>query len=146
MAQQWAAGERIVADKLSTYAGEPVIREINSPGFTTTEVVIDTLVVPLVNGRRYKIVWKGGFFSSGTTDLVRAQLREDSVSGTLMQVAQTAPSVINQKFDAPMEAFYTAVATSNKTFVATGDRIAGAGTITANAGAGFPTLFYAENA
>lgn len=146
MAQQWAAGERITADKLSTYAGEPVIRETNTGGFTTTETVVDTLVVPVVSGRRYKIVWDGEYQSSVAGDLVRGQLREDSVSGTAIQLRQTNCSIVTQAFPIRLEAFWTASSTGNKTFVATGDRISGGGTITGIAVAGSPTNFYAENA
>jgi hypothetical protein len=146
VAQQWFAGERITADKLVTQIGEPVVRETNVGTFTTTNTQTDTITVPMVDGRRYKIVWDGGYQSSVAADLVRAQLHEDSTSGTVIQLRQTAAPIINQLFPVIMQAFYTAVATGNKTFVAAARRLSGTGNITAIANANSPTLFYVENA
>lgn len=144
MAQQWAAGERIVADKLSTQIGEPVIRSANGTDFTTTEVVLDTIVVPVVTGRRYKVVWDGGFSCTVASQIIRCRLREDSVTGTDIQLRQCFPPVVNQVAPVRLEQFYTAVSTGNKTFVATAHRLGGSGTVTPT-GAGAPVLFYVDN-
>lgn len=143
----WSAGDRITADKLTTYAGEPEIREINSVSFTTTETEIDTITVPVVEGRRYKIVWRPAFFSTVANDHVRGAIREDNVAGTALYVQNITTPIVSQAFMMDLEAFYTAVTTGDKTFVGTGDRITGSGgTITGQAASSNPTLLYVENA
>lgn len=142
----WEAGERIVADKLSTYAGEPEIREANTATFTTTNLQQDSITVPLVSGRRYKVVWDGEFQSTVIGDSVRAELREDSSTGTIIQLRQTAIDKDLQAYPNFMQTFYTATATGDKTFVVVARRIDGTGTITGIANSQSPTLFYVENA
>lgn len=142
------AGVRLTADRISTYAGEPEIRETNSSTFTTVALQTDDIVVPVVAGRRYKVVWDGEFQSSAGAlgELVRVSLREDTSSGTVIQLRQAGLMVTAQAYPVLLQAFYTAVSTGNKTFVVTAVRQAGAGTYTAIANAQSPTLFYVENA
>lgn len=141
----WAGGERITADKLTSIVGDPVIRETNSAAYTT-ETLLDTLTVPVVDGRRYKIIWDGMFFVTGSLNTVcRLMIRENNITGTILQLRQVVPVVLAQGEPVRAEAFYTATSTENKTFVATGIRATGGGTVTAQA-VGAPTMFYAENA
>lgn len=142
----WSAGDRITADRDSTYAGEPEIREVNSSAFTTTETEVDTITVPVVEGRRYKVVWRPAFFSTVANDHVRGILREDSLTGTAIQTVNITTPIGGQAFPMTLEAFHTAAATGDKTFVGSGDRIAGTGNITAQASSTNPTLLYVENA
>lgn len=147
MTQQWLAGERIVADKLSTYTGEPVVRETNVGTFTTTRTILDTISVPVVNGRRYKIVWDGEFQSTVAGDLVRAQIHDGAATtDTVIQLRQPYLGVANQAIPVIMQCYFTATATGNETFVATAARLSGTGNILAIANANSPTLFYVENA
>lgn len=141
----WAGGERITADKLTSVVGDPLIRETNSAAFTG-ETLLDTLTVPVVNGRRYKIIWDGMFFVTGSLSTVcRLMIRENNTTGTIIQLRQIVPGVLNQGEALRAEAFYTATSTGNKTFVATGIRATGSGNVAAQA-VGAPTMFYAENA
>lgn len=142
----WNAGDRITADELSTYAGEPEIREINSSAFTTAETEVDTITVPVVNGRRYKVVWRPAFFSTVANDHVRGAIREDDLAGTALYVQNITTPISGQAFLMHLEGFYTATATEDKTFIGTGDRITGTGTITGQAASSNPTLLYVENA
>jgi hypothetical protein len=141
----WSAGERLDAVKLSTYAGDPLVRETNVGPFTTVETVLDTITVPVVAGRRYRVVWDGGLGSTVAGDVTRNRLREDALGGTQIQLRQTHCATAGQVFSSRMEAFYIADATEDKTFVATSARLSGTGTISAT-GVGAPVLFYVENA
>lgn len=143
----WSAGERIDAVKLSTYAGDPLTREVNVGTFTTTRTVLDTITVPVVSGRRYKIVWDGEFQSSVAADLIRGQIQDGALTtDPTLQLRQVACPVLNQAFPLIMQCYFTATVTGNEVFTATAARLTGTGNITAIANASSPTLFYVENA
>lgn len=100
----------------------------DSSNFTTTEVVVMTVNASLVSGRVYSI-WAGPtFHSSVDGDVVHTQLREDSVSGTVRDrtddYIRVSPAAIDKTV---LFSLYTAVSTGTKTFVVTGDRVAGTG-------------------
>lgn len=118
-------------------------RIANSATFTA-ETQVDSIVVPVVNGQKYKIIWDGAFFSSVANDLVRGRIREDSVSGTVRQTRNLPLPTSSTSIPLHLEAFWTASSTGNKTFVATGQRVTGTGNITAEGGAVLPTSFYVE--
>lgn len=122
------AGERIASSSETTV----------SAGFTSTETVIHTIVAPLVIGRRYGIWLSTHIISTVAADDCDCFLREDSVSGTLMQRVRADLTATNIPFTFNVYAEYTAVATGNKTFVGTGDRVAGTGTLTRSCSATIP--------
>lgn len=147
MSSTFRAGERADAGKMSQYTGEPEIREANTGTFTTTRTILDTITVPVVDGRRYKIVWDGEFQSSVAGDLVRAQLHDGALTtDPVIQLRQVHCPILNQAFPCIMQAFFDATATGDETFVATAARLTGTGNITGIANAQSPTLFYVENA
>jgi hypothetical protein len=143
----WSPGERIDAVKLSTYAGDPLTREVNTGTFTTTRTILDTITVPVVAGRRYKIVWDGEFQSSVANDLIRGQLHDGpATTDPAIQLRQLTCPVLNQAFPLIMQCWFNATVTGNETFIATAARLTGSGTITGIANTSSPTLFYVENA
>lgn len=135
----------------STLIGSEVQRETSSAGFTTTEVVLDTITVLLVSGVTYRITWDTQFGTSSATstttafERIRGQLREDDISGTVIALRDTTTIFGGGvSYPAFLQAKFVAGSTGNKTFVATGDRISGAGTITSFANAQSPTFLRVE--
>jgi hypothetical protein len=141
----WNAGERIVADKLSKYADEPEVRETNSSAYTA-ETVLDTTTVPVVNGRRYRIIWDSEISSSvnSTAETDRVRIREDNITGTVLQTRTiTLPNAVAAP--AHVEARFTATSTGNKTFVVTGSRLGGTGSHISGGNSSAPTILAVEN-
>ncbi|MPZ27549.1 MAG: hypothetical protein GEV12_14355 [Micromonosporaceae bacterium] len=114
----------------------------DSAGFIS-EIVVMTVVAPLVTGRIYRVKFHGRFGGS-SGDTAGGLLREDSVSGTEMtgQVADIQSGVAGGVFG--FEAEYTATATGNKTFVVTGRRVSGAGTDRLEAATTRPAYLYVD--
>jgi hypothetical protein len=109
-------------------------------GFTTTETLTDTITVNLVTGKEYEIVYSGMMASTVATDNINPRLREDSTAGTSLdgiQVYQGAANILNRVY---MRARYTAVATGAKTFIVSGQRGGGTGTITRIGASANPSL------
>lgn len=140
---QFAVGAKARASQIGL-VGTESIRTANSSTFTT-EAVVDTLSVPVVSGRRYKIVWDGAFYSDNGTGYARGRIRETNISGTVLMLRQVATTVTNQSFGCRMEVRWTATSTTTVTFVATGTRQSGTGNVGAQAGTDSPTTFYVEN-
>jgi hypothetical protein len=115
----------------------------DSAGWTTTETVAMTLVVPAVGGRTYKIVVDASYGSSVDGDVEFVRIREDSVTGTTIHssrvVVQDGAGV---RVHAETE--WTAPGTAAKTFVLTGERESGTGTGRVDAGAINPAYLYAD--
>ncbi|TAJ21830.1 MAG: hypothetical protein EPO65_00585 [Dehalococcoidia bacterium] len=112
----------------------------NSTTFTTTETVTDSVTAALVNGERYLVEFWAGFASSVANDQVQVNLREDNLTGTLLafDVGVMPIASVIKAFYVRRE--YTATATGNKTFVATGDRYAGTGNVYRGAASTVPAL------
>ncbi|MFE9955827.1 hypothetical protein [Micromonospora sp. NPDC005299] len=122
-------------------------RTSDSAAFTTTEVVIDSITVSLVQGRTYKIRWTVAWVSTVANDTVFSRIRENNVTGTQLQILRiNIPTTggLGTRWDGTVEAEYTAVASGNKTFVGTGTRATGTGNIVADADATFPIRLYVE--
>jgi hypothetical protein len=100
----------------------------DSANFTTTETVVLTVTAALVSGRTYS-VWAGPTFHSTVDgDVVHSQMRQDNVSGTVMDRTDDYIRVTATTIDKTiLFALYTATTTGNKTFVVTGDRVSGSG-------------------
>lgn len=128
-----------------------VVRTSASSAFTTTEVVLDTVTVNLVSGVTYRITCDTQFGTSSATttttafERVRAQIREDNVSGTVIALRDVT-TVLGGGVSYPMflQARFVAASTASKTFVGTGDRITGAGNITSFADASSSAFFRIE--
>lgn len=141
------AGQEVVAGRIPGESiGTPSSRTSNVGTFTTTETEIDTITVPVVSGRTYRIVLDAQVQSSVADGGVRGRIREDSVPAGTQLALRHAPTnaIANQSFLLRIEARYVAVSTANKTFKASAIRQAGTGNITAVASADAPTLFYVE--
>lgn len=137
-----SAGQQLVAGRIP---GEIIgMTTVTADTSTfTTETIVASITVPLVSGRTYSIQAQAKFASSVDDDDVTALLREDNTSGTALQSDRNELSTDNQgSFGQTFHllAFYTAVATANKTFVLTGARDAGTGNIRLEAAATRPTL------
>lgn len=120
------------------------VRTSNSSGFTTTETVTDTVTATLVAGRVYKIYAWLLVGSTVAADSVNVRLRENNLAGTQLQQARIDCPLTGTVFPVPIEAEYTAVATGSKTFVATGVRSTGSGTITLGAAGTQPVYLYVD--
>lgn len=117
----------------------------SSAAFSTTEVVTDTLVAPVINGVRYKIVWDGAFLCATAADeTVLYRIREDTVTGNILQGYRVSESVANASTAAHAEAIWTAGATASKTFVLSAVRSAGANTHVRFASPNGPSNFTIE--
>jgi hypothetical protein len=137
-----AAGERVRASKLSPRIGTTVATA--STGTFTAETLCDSITVPLIDGQVYKIVWATLMQSSVAADNARVRIREDSITGTQLQVFRIGLPVSGTGFPAFVYAEYTAAATGSKTFVGTGERASGTGNISRVASATSPTYLFVD--
>jgi hypothetical protein len=138
------AGETIVAGKVPGERIQTAKATSSSGTITTTETVVQTIVAPVVAGRIYKITWDGRIHSTANGDDVAAKIREDSVSGTVLQDVLTDIAISTRSYRTHFEGEYTADATEDKTFVATLDRDAGSGNITMFATSTQPCFLYCD--
>lgn len=98
--------------------------------FTSSEAQLDSIAAPLVNGRRYCVVWVMHMSNSAAGESVSLRVREDTSGGTNIQSMTVPLPAASTTYTFRMETEYVAVATGTKTFVFTGQRGAGSGTIT----------------
>lgn len=138
-----SAGFELVAGRIP---GEEIARTTvtsDSSTFTTTETLMASVTAALVSGRVYKIVFDAAF--EITVDgVLRVSIHEDNVSGTVLNLRDCNIDNSGTATGGFVQAYYTAVSTANKTFVATGDVLVGGGTANLNAAATFPTYLYVE--
>lgn len=134
-------GGRIPGERIATTTATA-----DSSTFTTTQTQVMSVTAPLVDGRTYRVRFAGRWASSAAGDDLIGRLREDSTSGTQMQIGQQDISSTSGAGFGPMtlEAEYTAVATGNKTFIVTGVRNGGTGNNRLQAAADAPALLYVE--
>jgi hypothetical protein len=141
-----SAGQQLVAGRIP---GERIGKTtVTSDSATfTAETVVMTLVIPTVVGRTYEI-WAWVTLSSTVdNDDVRAVIREDSISGSLLQESNWELTMDLQSTRGMSEvlvADYTADATENKTFVVTGTQAAGTGVIRLEASGNKPSSIWAN--
>ena len=114
-------------------------------GTFTVETLLDSVTASLVSGKTYRVRYYVRLFSSVADGIARFRIHEDSISGTVLAITQLYTAVtVNQSFPTYIEVLYTAVATGDKTFVATGIRQTGTGNLTAQAATDAPTYLYVE--
>lgn len=106
------------------------IETTTTAGFTTTETVTDTVAANLVSGALYEVMWTGGVQSTTATDTLLFRIRGDNLAGTQLAGGRLVPGTASSAGPMLLRAYFTAAATASKTFVVTGVRNAGAGTIT----------------
>lgn len=146
----WITVLHVGPGKVGSYRVGKNTRTADSGTFTTVEAAIDSVTVPLVSGRTYRVRWNVAWAGTLAGDTVFTRLRENNVSGTQLNIIRSeivATGGAGTRWPATIEADYTAVATGNKTFVGTGIRTSGSGNINAHAGSYFPitmTVDYVE--
>lgn len=119
------------------------IRTTNTSTFTA-ETSINTVAASLENGKTYRVRWVTDVASSVINDVARFRLREDNVSGTVLQLVNQEVHRASTDFQAILEAEYTAVATGSKTFAATCQRVTGTGNLACNANGNEPHYLYVD--
>jgi hypothetical protein len=126
-------GQRIATSKITT----------NSGTFTGVPVQVASVTADLIEGITYKVVFNGGFATTidGT---LRVYIKENSVGGTDVQIRDIVFDNSGTVALMYVEAFFLAVATGSKTFVAAGDVLAGGGTANLTASATFPSYMYVD--
>lgn len=147
----WRGSMYVLGSPATTNAGfqqriATTIVSSDSSAFTA-ETVVMTIVAPLVIGRRYAIWAFPKFASTVDNDDVQANLRQDNVSGTTLQVDLRELTADNQEGVGQtftLYAEYTATATGNKTFVVTGQRNAGTGDIRLESNTGRESYAFVE--
>lgn len=139
------AGFQLVAGRIP---GERIATNVatsDTSTFTTTETVIDSVTAALVSGRTYRIRFYAGFATTVNDSFVIAKIREDNLTGTTLMERNTALNTTSAAgIFVVTEAEYTAVSTGNKTFVTTGQRNGGTGTLHADGAATRPRYLYVE--
>jgi hypothetical protein len=104
----------------------------------SAETVVQTITVDVVAGQEYKIYAKGLCQANTVADRMRYLLREDSVSGTTLDLGNIYQDATGDALSFRAEAYWTASSTGAKTFVQTLGRYAGSGTCQLVAGATYP--------
>src|SRR5690606_9229097 len=118
----------------------------DSATFTTTETTVLSVTAPLVSGRTYRVAFYGKFATTVAGDIGVARMREDSSTGPERQSDfldfNKASTTIG--YSCYMEFEYTASSTGNKTFVVTGVRNVGSGTLRLEAASNRPSYLRVE--
>jgi hypothetical protein len=138
------AGETIIAGKVPGERIATAKATSSSGAIGTTETVVQTIVAPVVAGRIYKITWDGRVQSTVNADDIAYKIREDSVSGTVLQDVAADIAISTRTWRAHFETEYEADTTEDKTFVVTLDRLAGSGDITMFATSTQPCFLYCD--
>lgn len=126
-----SAGQQLVAGRIPGEQIAETTATSDSSNFTTTETTVISVTAPLVDGRTYKIEADVGWQSSVSADRMRMRIREDNSSGTVLSETQLiiSTTATTTPYTKMATARFTASATANKTFVVTGERLAGSGNV-----------------
>lgn len=140
-----SAGQLLVAGRIPGERIATSVDTADSATFTTIETVVGTVTAALVGGRTYRVRWVGSAQSTVADTGFLARIREDSLTGVLLVertvwVATTTSSGV----PADIEVEYAAVASGNKTFVATGAQNGGTGTLHADGLSTRPRYLYVD--
>jgi hypothetical protein len=140
------AGFQLVAGRIPGERIATAVRTSNSSSFTSTETQTDTVTAPLVSGRTYRVTAYLLCRSTVANDTDIARLREDNLTGTTLQSIRVLIPATGAATDTLiyLEAQYTAASSADKTFVATGVRGSGTGSITHTAGTSNPVYLYVD--
>lgn len=140
-----SAGQQLVAGRIPGERIATTRTTADSATFTTTTTAVMTVVAPLVTGRTYWVRAVYRWQSTVAGDNVTGAIREDSVTGTIIQTnvsnVQLTGSLISMQV---METQFTAVSTGNKTFILAGVRFTGSGTINLDASSPSPSFLYVD--
>lgn len=120
------------------------VRVANSSGFTTTETVTDSVTATLIGGLTYKVTAQLLGQSTVANDAENVRIREDTLVGAQVAVSRVLLSAAGAGHFVHLEYEYTPTVSEAKTFVLTGVRAVGTGTIIHAAGTNAPTYFYVD--
>lgn len=141
-----AVGDPIILARMPGYMAASTAAVADSSTFTTSETSVISVTASLISGVTYRIVFEGAWQTTVADSQITTRIREDNTSGTIRQT-----QVINAKDGTgslfhpfSLEARYTAASTASKTFIGTGVRLSGTGTINLDATAGSPAYLYVE--
>lgn len=116
----------------------------NSGSFSA-ETVVQTVVATLVSGRTYRVTVAGACLSSQVNVNTRVRIREDSVSGNILQSRNcTTGPVAADAVSVTYEGEYTAVSSGAKTFVVSIERQSGSGTHQWQSAVASPAYLYVD--
>lgn len=127
--------------------------EETSDVFTTTETALGSIVVPIVQGHTYSVVFQGSFQSTDITARMLAALVYvdpsdlDGTSNVLQQYNLVFPVITPTTafgFPAQLETEFAADWTGEIEIRVTGDRIAGAGDLSLLASPAAAAILYCE--
>lgn len=110
----------------------------------TAEAIIETITVPVVSGRKYRVSYMFNVLASGSGNTLYVRLRETNVSGVQINYVQHQPAVTPIIDSRSFYTEWTAASTGNQTFVATVIRNSGAATSTFKGSAGQPRILSVE--
>ena len=140
------AGQIAVAGRIPGELIASSVSTSDSATFTTTETTVLSVTAPLVSGRTYRVIFFGKFASTVAGDIGVARIREDNSTGPERQSDyldfNTASLTIG--YSCYMEFEYQASSTGNKTFVVTGVRNTGTGTLRLEAAGHRPSYLRVE--
>jgi hypothetical protein len=117
------------------------IDEASTSTFTTTETVTDTITVTLSINKTYLVAHSAMWNSSVAADTVAVRMREDNLTGTALNGFDVNLSATSHYFNAYIRCYYTATSSGSKTFVITGQRVAGSGNVMRAANTTNPSIF-----
>lgn len=141
--------EVLAADITSRFRVGTQVEDTDGATFTTATVAFATCVAQLIAGRTYRIkfVTHIGLAAATTGDTANITIREDSAAGTELQGQANIPLGTSAAGNyAQIETDYTALATGPKTFVGTGQRAGGTGTLRREAAGIRPTILSVDYA
>lgn len=118
----------------------------DSANVGTTEAVVQSATASLVNGRTYRVRFYSGINGDVNNIQYNAILRQDNLAGTAIDVHRKRIEVTGSSigWHCVLESYFTAVATGNKTFVVTLQRVSGSGNVWREAGTNHPSRLYVE--
>lgn len=141
-----AAGTQYVDGRIPGQRIETTVETSDSSTFTTSETEVMSVTAPLVSGRTYRVRFWGTFNSTVNGDRIRVKVREDDSSGTQLAEHQMVISTTASTtgYLSVVEVEFTAASTGNQTFVVTGERLAGSGSINREGATNRPSYLYVD--
>jgi hypothetical protein len=111
-----SAGQPFVANRIP---GERVAETINTAnsGNVTAEAITDTITIPVVSGRKYKVEFSGSV-TGGAAERFLARFRLTNILGTILQTGRFQITVATNYY-VSFKAHFTAGSTGNQVVVLT---------------------------
>ena len=115
-----------------------------SSATTTTEIVTDTITVPVVAGRTYEIKFFGNYNSTANGDEATANLRLTNTAGTRLDSTTVYLPASTRVYRGSLFGVFTASSTGDQVFVTTVARANGSGNVTRYGSATAPSSLTVE--